>query len=122
MGSPVFLLVFVEKPGGSLPSPAEPPIVTLAAMGGRSRGWKAGLSLPFLVVSPELLLVPLAGGAATDNRPTPPELPTSVTAGKLEGSFLPYLWVKGGVGIGYETPRCVWLKNAPKQGLEGGIG
>ena len=66
---------FFEKPGGSLPSPAEPPIVTLAAMGGRSWGWKAGFSIPFLVVSPELLLVPPAGGAATDNRPTPPEYP-----------------------------------------------
>jgi len=91
-------------------------------MGGRSWGWKAGFSIPFLVVSPELLLVPLAGGAATDNRPTPPELPDSGTAGKLEGLFPPYLWVKGGVNVGYDTPRCDWLKNAPKQGLEGGIG
>ena len=32
----------LERSGGSLPSPAEPPIVTLAAMGGRSRGRKAG--------------------------------------------------------------------------------
>jgi len=111
---------FFEKPGGSLPFPAEPPIVTLAAMGGRSRGWKAGLSLPFLVVSPELLLVPLAGGAATDNRPTPPEFPDLGTAGSLEGSFPPSSQVKGGVGIGHETPTSDWLKNAPKQGLEGG--
>ncbi len=29
-GSPVFLPVSIEIPGGSLPSPAEPPIVTLA--------------------------------------------------------------------------------------------
>jgi len=66
-----------ERADGSLPLPAEPPIVTLAAMGGRSRERKAVdcFSLPLLVVSPELLLVPPAGGAATDNRPTPPEYP-----------------------------------------------
>ena len=66
--------------------------------------------------------VPPAGGAATDNRPTPPEFPDSGTARRLEGSFPPSSQVKGGAGIGHETPTCDWLKNAPKQGLEGGIG
>ncbi len=38
----LLVLLKLERSGGSLPSPAEPPIVTLAAMGGRSRGRKAG--------------------------------------------------------------------------------
>ena len=65
----------MEMSDGSLPLPAEPPIVTLSAMGGRCRERKAGngFSLPLLVVSPELLLVPPAGGAVSDNRLTPPE-------------------------------------------------
>jgi len=38
----LLVLLNLERADGSLPSPAEPPIVTLAAMGGRSRGRKAG--------------------------------------------------------------------------------
>jgi hypothetical protein len=92
---------FFERADGSLPLPAEPPIVTLAAMGGRSRERKAVdcFSLPLSVVSPELLLVPLAGGAATDNRPTLPEFPRPGTVGKPEGSFPPH-------SLGNERGRC----------------
>ena len=49
------VLLKLERADGSLPSPAEPPIVTRAAMGGSRGGGRRclGFHLPFPVVSPE---------------------------------------------------------------------
>ena len=113
---------FFEKPGGSLPSPAEPPIVTLAAMGGRSRGRKAGF--PFhsrwWARSCFWFPPPEARHRATTDlcRPSP----AGDDHGGLAGSFPPGFPPRRAEGVGLKPPRTVWRKHPPEMGFRRGRG
>ncbi len=110
----------MEMVCSSLPSPAEPPIVTSAAMGGRSREWKAGFSLPFPVVSPEAGRPRCFWSPSPEARQRTTDRHCRSSPGRERpGTWLahssPILRVTKGVDIVQEAPACDWRKNAPKR-------